>query len=204
MLLKINPQNPEGRKIKQVVQILEQGGIMIYPTDTVYGIGCDIFNQKAVERVCRIRGLKPEKARLSFICEDISQIASFAHQIDNQVFKLLKSYLPGPYTFVLKSNNKVPKLFKNRKKTIGVRVPGHPIVQALIQELGRPILSASLKSDDEISEYFTDPQDIFQDFHKLVDIVIDGGEGNNIPSTIIDCSDGEPEVLRQGGGEFFE
>lgn len=202
MLLRINPDNPEGRKIKQVAETLSKGGVIIYPTDTVYGLGCDIFNPKAVERICRLRGLKPEKAMLSFICKDISQIAEYAFQIDNDVFKALKRNLPGPFTFVLKSNNQVPKLFKNRKRSIGVRIPDNNIAQGIVQELGRPILSLSLKSDDEILEYFTDPIDIYDDFKKLVDIVIDGGVGANVPSTVVDCMSDDMFIIRQGAGEF--
>ncbi len=203
MLLKINPDNPEGRKISQVANILRDGGVIIYPTDTVYGLGCDIFNPKAVERICRLRGLKPEKAMLSFICKDISQIAEYAFQIDNDVFKTLKRNLPGPFTFVLKSNNQVPKLFKNRKRSIGVRIPDNRIAQAIVEDLGRPILSLSLKSDDEILEYFTDPIDIFDDFKKLTDVVIDGGIGANVPSTVVDCMGDEIIIIRQGAGELI-
>lgn len=203
MLLKINPDNPEGRKIRQVAETLENGGVIIYPTDTVYGLGCDIFNQKAVERICRLRGLKPEKAMLSFICADIRQVAEYAFQIENEVFKMLKRNLPGPFTFVLKSNNKVPKLFKNRKRSIGIRIPDNNIAQSIIQELGRPILSLSLKSDDEILEYFTDPLDIYDDFKKLVDIVVDGGVGSNEPSTVVDCMGDEIAILRQGARELI-
>lgn len=202
MFLKINPENPEGRKIKQVIDVLKEGGIIIYPTDTVYGLGCDIFNQKAVERICRLRGLQPEKAMLSFICHDLSQVSEFAFQIENNIFKVLKKNLPGPFTFVLKSNNQVPKLFKNRKRTIGVRIPNNKIVETIVGELGHPILSISLKSDDEILEYFTDPEDIYEDFKKLVDIVIDGGIGSNVPSTVVDCTDSEPVILREGAGQL--
>lgn len=202
MLLRINPDNPEGRKIKQVAETLSKGGVIIYPTDTVYGLGCDIFNPKAVEKICRLRGLKPEKAMLSFICKDISQVAEYAFQIDNDVFKALKRNLPGPFTFVLKSNNQVPKLFKNRKRSIGVRIPDNNIATGIVEELGRPILSLSLKSDDEILEYFTDPIDIYDDFKKLVDIVIDGGMGANVPSTVVDCMTDEMFIIRQGAGEF--
>jgi len=202
MLIKIHPDNPEGRKIRQVVDILEQGGVIIYPTDTVYGIGCDIFNTKAVDRICKIRGLDPTKARLSFICESISQVSDYTPPIENEVFRLMKQHLPGPFTFVLKSNNEVPKLFKNRKKTIGVRVPDNNIIQALVRELGRPILTASLKSDDEILEYFTDAFDIHEDFGKRVDAVIDGGIGGNVPSTVLDCTGDEVVVLREGAGEL--
>ncbi|MCI5083821.1 MAG: threonylcarbamoyl-AMP synthase [Saprospiraceae bacterium] len=203
MLLKINGENPEGRKIAQVVEHLEKGGIIIYPTDTVYGLGCDIFNKKAVEKICQIRGLKPEKARLSFICNDISQVSEFAAQIDNEVFRVMKRNLPGPFTFVLKSNNDVPKMFKNRKRTIGVRIPDNKIIHTLVSELGRPILTTSLKSDDEILEYFTDPIDIYEDYKKTVDIVIDGGVGGNVPSTVVDCTEGEPVVIREGAGQLI-
>lgn len=200
MLLKIHPDNPEGRKIAQAVETLQGGGVIIYPTDTVYGIGCDIFNDKAVDRICKLRGLDPVKARLSFICKDISQVAEFAQQIDNAVFRLMKKHLPGPFTFVLNSNNQVPKMFKNRKRTIGVRVPDNNICQALVEGLGRPILTASLKSDDEILEYFTDAEDIYEDFKNQVDLVIDGGIGRNQPSTVVDCTGDEPVVLREGAG----
>ncbi|MEM9887103.1 MAG: L-threonylcarbamoyladenylate synthase [Bacteroidota bacterium] len=202
MLLKIHPDNPEGRKINQVVETLKKGGIIIYPTDTVYGIGCDIFSHDAVNRICQIRGLDPVKARLSFICKDISQISEYAAPIDNEVFRLMKQHLPGPYTFVLKSNNQVPKLFKNRKKTIGVRIPDNTICQAIVATFGRPILTASLKSDDEILEYFTDPFDIYEDYRRQVDLVIDGGIGGNVPSTVVNCTSNEVEVLRHGAGEF--
>ena len=203
MLIDIHSENPNPRHIKQMVGILEQGGIIIYPTDTVYGIGCDIFQPKAVERICRLRKLDPKKARLSFICSDMKQIAEYAHQIDNEVFRLMKHNLPGAFTFVLRSNNKVPKLFKNKKRTIGVRIPDHAIVQALVEELGRPILTASLKSDDEILEYFTDAYDIHEDFGNLVDAVIDGGIGENVPSTVVDCTVFPPEILREGAGELI-
>ncbi len=203
MLLKINADNPEGRKISQVAERLAAGGIIIYPTDTVYGLGCDINNSQAVERICRLRGLEPEKAMLSFICKDISQIAEFTMPIENNVFRLMKKNLPGPFTFVLRSNNQVPKMFKNRKRTIGVRVPDHHIPVAIVEALGRPILTTSLKSDDEVLEYFTDPEDIYQDFQKLVDIVIDGGVCGNNPSTIVDCTGDLPEVIRKGAGDLM-
>ncbi|HMN89268.1 MAG TPA: L-threonylcarbamoyladenylate synthase [Saprospiraceae bacterium] len=202
MLLKINSDNPEQRKIQQVVDELTRGGIIIYPTDTVYGLGCDIANHQAVERICRLRGLEPEKAMLSFICKDISQIAEYTLPIDNQIFRLMKKNLPGAFTFVLPANNQVPKMFKNRKRTIGVRVPAHNIPLAIVATLGRPILTTSLRSDDEITEYFTDPEDIYQDFKKLTDIVIDGGLCGNEPSTIVDCTSGLPEIIRKGAGEL--
>ncbi|MDF1866607.1 MAG: L-threonylcarbamoyladenylate synthase [Saprospiraceae bacterium] len=202
MLLRINTENPEGRKISQVVDTLKKGGVIIYPTDTVYGLGCDIFNQKAVERICRLRKLDPKKAHLSFICNHISQISKYTQQIGNETFRLMKRNLPGPFTFILKSNNTVPKLFKNNKRTVGVRVPDNLIVRSIIEEMGHPLLTTSLKSDDEILEYFTDPIDIYDDYKKLVDIVIDGGIGGNVPSTLIDCTDSDFEILREGAGEL--
>lgn len=200
MLLKINADNPEGRKIQQVVETLRRGGIIIYPTDTVYGLGCDINNNDAVEKICRLRGLEAEKANLSFICKDISQISEYTLPIENQVFRIMKKNLPGPFTFVLKSNNAVPKMFKNRKRTVGVRIPRHNIPLAIVEELGRPILTTSLKSDDKLLEYFTDPFDIYEDFKKLVDIVIDAGNTGNIPSTVADCTGNEVVILREGVG----
>lgn len=200
MLLKINPDNPAGRKIQQVVEVLEKGGIIIYPTDTVYGLGCDINHSKAVEKICRLRGLDAKKAMLAMICKDISQISAFTTQIDNPIFRMLKKNLPGPFTFVLKAATSVPKMFKNRKKTIGVRVPNHHVPIAIVEALGRPILTTSLKSDDEILEYFTDPEDIYDDFKKIVDIVIDSGPGGNHPSTVVDCTDDKPVVIRLGAG----
>ena len=200
MLLKIHPENPSERKIKQVVDVLEKGGVIIYPTDTVYGLGCDIFNRKAVEKICQLRQLNPLKANLTFICENISQLAEYSAQLDTELFRLLKRNLPGQFTFILKGNNKIPKLFKNRKKTIGVRIPENAISQAIISNLGRPILSISLKSDDEILEYFTDPEEIYPDFKKLVDLVIDGGIGDNVPSTVVDCTSDEAIIIRQGKG----
>lgn len=202
MLLEIHPKNPDARKIQQAVKILEKGGIIIYPTDTVYGIGCDIFNQKAVDKICKLRGLNPVKARLSFICKDIAQIAEYAKQIDNEAFRLMKKNTPGPFTFVLNSNNDVPKMFKNKKRTIGVRVPDNNIVLELVEALGRPILTTSLKNDDEILEYFTDPIDIFDDFKNQVNLVIDGGIGGNVASTVVDCTKGEFDILREGAGEL--
>lgn len=202
MLLSINKDNPENRKIRQVVELLEKGGVIIYPTDTVYGLGCDIFQAKSIERICRIRNLDVSKANLSIICKDIAQLSRFAKHIDNTVFKILKRNTPGPFTFVLKSGNEIPKIFKNRRKTVGVRIPDNKIAQSIIEELGHPILSISLKSDDEILEYFTDPSEIHDDYQKLVDVVVDGGIGKNIPSAIIDCSDGSIDILREGEVEL--
>lgn len=204
MYISIHPETPEARKIKQVAEVLRDGGVIIYPTDTVYGIGCDINNYKAIERICRLRRLDPEKAMLAMICTDMSQVAAYAAQLDNHVFRMLKKYLPGPYTFILKGNNDVPKIFKNRKKTIGIRIPDNNIVMEIVKELGRPILTTSLKSDDEILEYFTDPLDIYDDFENLVELVIDGGNCGNVPSTLIDCTKDMPELIRAGAGEWYE
>jgi tRNA threonylcarbamoyl adenosine modification protein (Sua5/YciO/YrdC/YwlC family) len=198
MLLSINTENPESRKLRQVVQVLEKGGVIIYPTDTVYGLGCDIFQAKSIEKICRIRGMDVSKANLTIICKDIAQLSRYSKQIDNSIFKVLKKNAPGPFTFILKSGNEAPKIFKSRRKTIGIRIPDNNIAQSIIEELGHPILSISLKSDDEILEYFTDPSEIHDDYHKLVDLVIDGGAGKNIPSAIVDCSDGSIKILREG------
>lgn len=198
MLISINQDNPENRKIQQVIEVLQKGGVIIYPTDTIYGLGCDIFQTKAIERICRIRNLDASKANLTIICKDIAQVSKYTRQIDNSIFKILRKNLPGPFTFILKSGNEIPKIFTNRRKTIGIRIPGNKIVQAILEELGHPILSISLKSDDEVLEYFTDPTEIHDDFHNLVDLVVDGGPGKNIPSAVIDCSEGTVEVLREG------
>lgn len=197
----MHPENPEGRKLAQVVQTLQNGGIIIYPTDTIYGLGCDIFNRKAVERICRLRGLDPKKARLSFICDGISQVAEYTAQIDNDIFRLMKQSLPGPYTFILKASHQVPKIIQSRRSTIGVRVPDNNIPLSIVRELGRPILTTSLKNEDEVLEYFTEVEDFYPDFEKLVDIVIDGGPGGNIPSTVINCTTSPPELIREGAGQ---
>lgn len=202
MLVRINPDNPEGRKIKQVVEVLEKGGIIIYPTDTVYAFGCDMTNKKAVDRLARLRGKDPNQALFSIICQDISQVSDYTALINNEVFRVMKHNLPGPFTFILQANNRLPKLLKNRKETIGIRIPNNNIAQQLITALGRPIISASLKSDDAITEYYTDPEDIYDDHRKLVDIVIDGGPGGNTPSTIIDCTSEVPVLDREGAGQL--
>ena len=198
MLVSINADNPQGRLIQQMVDILEDGGVLIYPTDTVYGIGCDITNKNAVERVARIRGLDPAKAMFSFICQDISQVTEYSKTINNGVFRVMKHNLPGPFTFILNSNNKTPKILKNRKETIGVRIIDNNIVDALVRGLGRPILTASVKADDEVTEYYTDPHEIYEKYGKLVDAVIDGGMGGTVASTVIICTGTEPELYREG------
>jgi tRNA threonylcarbamoyl adenosine modification protein (Sua5/YciO/YrdC/YwlC family) len=204
MYVEIDPHNIDERKIKQAVKVLQDGGVLIYPTDTVYGIGCDITQQKAVEKVCRIRRLDPERAMLAMICKDMSQVSEYVAQMDTSLFRLLKKYLPGAFTFILKADGSVPKLFKNRKKTVGVRIPDNKIILRIVEELGRPILTTSLKSDDEILEYFTEPYEIYQDFENQVDMVIDGGMGGNVPSTLVDCTGDYPEVIRHGAGEWLE
>ena len=202
MHLRISPDNIEWHKIEQVAKILDQGGIIIYPTDTIYGLGCDITNQKAIQRICQLRNLDYKTANLSFICKDIGQIASYTKPISNQLFRTLKKNLPGPFTFILPSNNEVPKMFKNKKRTIGVRVPDHPVPLAIVEALGRPILTTSLRSDDEILEYFSDPADIYEDFKDRVAVFIDSGYGGNMPSTVVDGTGNELEIIREGMGEL--
>lgn len=202
LLLEIHPENPSPRKIEQVIKVLEKGGVIIYPTDTVYAFGCDIQNQKAIKQICRLRNLDPKKANLTFICKDISQLASYATQLDNDVFKTLRRNTPGPFTFILKANKEVPRIFSNRKKTVGVRIPENKIAVAIIEALDRPILSISLKNDDEILEYFTNPSEIYDDYAKQVDMIIDGGPGKNQPSTVVDATSREVEIIRNGIGEL--
>ena len=202
MLLKIHSENPYSRNLKKVVECLQSGGVIISPTDTIYGIGCDIYNHDAVERVSRIKGIKPEYSNFSFICYDFSHLSDFTKPLDNNVFKVMRKALPGPFTFVLKANSNVPKLFKSKKKTVGIRIPNNSICRAIVKELGHPILSTSLHDEDKIIDYITDPEIIEEKFGKEVDIVIDGGIGNNRPSTVIDCSDGNLKVLREGAGDI--
>ncbi|MFA5330004.1 MAG: L-threonylcarbamoyladenylate synthase [Prolixibacteraceae bacterium] len=202
MLLKIYPENPNPKDIRQVVEVLRSGGIIVYPTDTVYGLGCDITNAKAVEMVARYKGVKVEKSNFSFVCSDLSHLSDFTRPVSNQVFKLLKHYLPGPFTFILNANNNVPKYFKGKKKTIGIRIPDHSIIIEIVRELGNPIMSTSIRDEDEIIEYSTDPELIHEKFKDIADLVIDGGYGDNIPSTIIDCTEEIPVIVRQGKGVF--
>ena len=202
MLIQIHPDNPGARQVAQVVDILKTGGIIIYPTDTVYGLGCDIYNQKAIERVARIKGIKPEKANFSIICSDLSHISDFTRHLNNNTFRLMKHYLPGPFTFIVPANNSLPKLFKNKKKTIGIRVPEHNIPLEIVRVLGNPILTTSIHDSDEVLDYTTDPELIHENFQNQVDAVIAGGFGNNVPSTILDCTSDEIEIVRQGLGEF--
>lgn len=183
-----------------IIDTLKKGGVIIYPTDTIYGLGCDINNAKAIERVCRIKGIKPDKAQLSFVCADLSHLSAYAKPVTNAVFRLLKEHLPGPYTFILEASKQVPKILKHKKDTIGLRVPDNVIAINLVEALGNPILSASLPGD--MVEEYTDPEIIYEKYQNLVDIVIDGGIGGFVPSTIVDCTGSDPTVLREGAGEW--
>ena len=200
MLLHIHPQNPQPRLVKQVVECLKEGGIIAYPTDTIYGLGCDIFQHKAIERICKIKNVDPQKAQLSFICRDLSNLSDYTKSIDTPLYRMLKNYLPGPYTFILPASKLVPKMLQSKKSTIGLRVPDNTICQHILNELGNPILSASLPGD--MVEEYTDPEIIFEKFEHLVDLVIDGGIGGMVPSTVVDCTTNEWTVLRQGLGEW--
>jgi tRNA threonylcarbamoyl adenosine modification protein (Sua5/YciO/YrdC/YwlC family) len=199
--IKIYENNPNEVTIKKVVEVLKNGGLVIYPTDTVYGLGCDITNTKALERIAKIKGVKLEKANFSFICSDLSHISDYIKQIDTSTFKILKRALPGPYTFILPGNNNLPKEFK-KKTTVGIRVPDNAIALEIVRQLGNPIVSTSIHDEDEVLEYSTDPELIFEKWQNLVDLVIDGGYGDNIGSTIIDLSGFEPVVIREGKGSL--
>ncbi len=199
-LLRIHPENPQQRLMDQAVKKLREGGILIYPTDTVYAIGCDIKNHRAIERLCQIKGIKLKNANFSIICNDLSHLSEYTKQIDNSVFKLMKKALPGPYTFILKASMLVPKILHHSKRTIGIRVPENRIPQDLVHQLGNPIITASLKQDDDILEYPTDPELIYEQFNKQVDLVIDGGYGQAWASTVIDATDYPVEVVREGLG----
>ncbi len=200
MLLRIHPVDPQPRLIRQVVEILRSGGIIIYPTDTIYGIGCDILQADAIERICRLKGIDSHKANLSFICNDLSHLSEYTKPISTPTFRLLKEHLPGPYTFILPASKLVPKILQSKKSTIGLRIPDNPIAMALVRELDRPILSTSLPGEQV--EDTTDPDVMYENFGKQVDAVIDGGIGGMIPSTVVDCSTDLPEVIREGAGQW--
>ncbi len=199
-LIKIYPDNPNEKAIEEVVAVLRKGGLVIYPTDTVYGLGCDITNQKALNRLAKLKGIKLDKARWSFVCHDLSNLSDYVRQIDSWVFKILKKCLPGAFTFVLPSNNRLSGAFKKRK-TVGIRVPDNSICQAIVERLGNPLVNTSIHDEDEIIEYTTDPELIYEKWEKLVDVVIDGGYGGNIPSTVVDFSNDEIDILREGKGD---
>jgi tRNA threonylcarbamoyl adenosine modification protein (Sua5/YciO/YrdC/YwlC family) len=200
MLLHIHPDNPQPRLIKQLVECLKDGGVIIYPTDTIYGLGCDIMQHKGVERICKIKNIDPAKAQLSFICKDLSHLSDYTKSIDTPLYRMLKSYLPGPYTFILPASKQVPKILQSKKSTVGLRVPANNICKHILEELGNPILSASLPGD--MLEEYTDPEVIHEKFIDKVDFVIDGGIGGIIPSTIVDCTTSEWTITRQGLGEW--
>lgn len=200
-LIRIYEENPNPKQISRVVEALRDGALIIYPTDTIYGLGCDITNTAALEKIAQVRGVKLEKANFSFICEDLSNLSDYVRQIDTQTFKILKRCLPGPYTFVLPGNNNLPSVFK-KKKTVGIRVPDNNICRALVAGLGNPIVSTSIRDDDEVIEYTTDPELILEKWDHIVDFVIDGGYGDNTPSTVIDLTTAEPEVIREGKGSI--
>lgn len=200
MLIKIYPENPNTKEVQKAAEILRNGGVIIYPTDTVYGMGCSINKPNAVQRIARLRGINLNKANFSFIFYDLSHISNYTKHIPNDVFKMMKRNLPGPFTFVLESNNNVPKIFKSHKKTVGIRIPDNSIIREIVRELGNPILSSSIHDEDDIIEYTTDPELIHEKYADLVDAVIDGGYGDNEASTVIDCSKEEFEILRQGKG----
>ena len=202
MLIKIYPENPNHKAIDQLVEVLKKGGVIIYATDTVYGIGCDITNQKAIERICKLRGIKPEKANFSFICSDLRHISDYIKPIDTTVFRVLKKALPGPFTFIFNANNNVPKLLSSNKKTVGIRVPDNAIAREIVLRLGNPILSTSIHDDDEVIEYSTDPELIHEKYEDKVDLIVDGGYGDNEPSTVVDCTSGDFEIIRQGKGDL--
>ncbi|MBC7687349.1 MAG: threonylcarbamoyl-AMP synthase [Aquabacterium sp.] len=200
MLIKIHPEDPQPRLIKQVVECLKDGGVIIYPTDTIYGLGCDIMQQKAIERICLIKNINPQKAQLSFICRDLSHLSDYTKSIDTPLYRMLKNYLPGPYTFILPASKLVPKILQSKKSTIGLRVPNNVICHHILDALGNPILSTSLPG--EMVEDNTDPEIIFEKFEHLVDFVIDGGIGGMVPSTMVDCTSDDWNIIRQGLGEW--
>tara|TARA_R110002111_G_scaffold35253_2_gene69353 strand:+ start:992 stop:1606 length:615 start_codon:yes stop_codon:yes gene_type:complete len=202
MLLKLYDNNTNPKDLKRISECLQAGGVIIYPTDTIYAIGCDINNRSAIERVARIKGVKVDKANFSFVFYDLSHISEYTKQFDSATFKLLKRNLPGAFTFILEANNSIPKLFKNKKRTLGIRIPDNAICRSIVQHFGNPIISTSVHDEDEVIEYTTDPELIYEKYQDQVDIVIDGGFGNNEASTVVDLTNGYPEIIRQGVGEL--
>jgi tRNA threonylcarbamoyl adenosine modification protein (Sua5/YciO/YrdC/YwlC family) len=202
MFLTVHPKNPQDRNIQTITECLLSGGIIIYPTDTIYGLGCDIFQHRAIERICRIKQIDPAKAQLSFVCYDLSDLSTYTKSISTPLYRILKNHLPGPYTFILPASKEVPKILKSRKNSIGLRVPDNLIARTIVQRLGHPVLSTSLPG--ELVEEYTDPEIIYDHFKNQVDIVIDGGPGNMVPSTIIDYTSGQAELLRMGAGAWEE
>lgn len=204
MLLRIYEENPNEKSIQQVVDVLQRGGVIIYPTDTVYGLGCDINNHKAIEKICEIRGIRPDKANLSFICYDLTDISQYTKPFNTAIFRILKKALPGPFTFIFNASNQVPKLLSSKKKTVGIRVPDNQIARDIVRILGNPIVSTSIHDEDEILEYSTDPELIYEKYGDLVDLVIDGGYGDHVASTVVDLTSGDFEIVREGKGNLEE
>jgi tRNA threonylcarbamoyl adenosine modification protein (Sua5/YciO/YrdC/YwlC family) len=202
MLLKIYDKDPSEKNIRQTAQVLSNGGVVIFPTDTIYAIGCNIYSPRAHDRIARIKGLNPKNANFSFLFYDLSHLSEYTRPISNEVYKMMKRMLPGPYTFILNANSNVPKILGIKKKTVGIRIPDNPILLELLKELGQPIMSTSVHDDDEVLEYITDPELIHEKYQDLVDLVVDGGHGDNIPSTIIDCTGEEIVIVREGKGEI--
>ncbi len=200
MLVRIYPENPDEKRLLQAVEILKSGGLVIFPTDSVYSIGCDLNNHRAIEELAKLKGIAPEKANFSIVCYDLSQLSEYSKPLENSVYKLMKRALPGPYTFILNASGNVPKIFKSKKKTIGIRVPDNNVARELVRLLGGPLAATSVHDDDEVMEYITDPELIHEKYEEKVGMVIDGGFGNLEASTIIDCTSGEPEVIREGIG----
>lgn len=200
MLIKLHPEDPQPRHVKTIIECLLDGGVIVYPTDTIYGLGCDIFKPKAIEKICRIKNIDPAKAQLSFVCSDLSDLSKYTRSISTPLYRLLKNYLPGPYTFILPASKEVPKILQSKKNTIGLRIPDNKIANTIVDQLDHPLLSASLPG--EMVEEYTDPELIYENFKKLVDIVIDGGIGGMEPSTVVDCTSEPYQILRQGLGEF--
>jgi tRNA threonylcarbamoyl adenosine modification protein (Sua5/YciO/YrdC/YwlC family) len=203
-LIRIHPKNPEMHKVRQVVQCLANGGVIIYPTDTVYGIGCSLYSPRAIEKICRLKGVKPDKMHLSFICYDLSELSHYAKHVSNPAFRMMKKALPGPFTFILESSGKVPKIFDVKKKQVGIRVPDHHVPRLIVQALGNPLLTTSVKDDDEMIEYMTDPELIWEKYQHTVDMVIDSGYGGIVPSTVVSCLDDSFEVIREGAGDIAQ
>jgi tRNA threonylcarbamoyl adenosine modification protein (Sua5/YciO/YrdC/YwlC family) len=203
VFLEINSENPDDRLIQQVVQKLQKGGIIIYPTDTVYALGCNLMDKRAIEKLAKLKGLKPKKANFSLMCYDLSTLSDYTKYIDRPTYKILNKNLPGPFTFILNASSKIPKLFDSNKKTVGIRIPDNEIVRKIVERLGNPLVTTSIHDDDEIIEYTTDPYAINENWEGKVDIIIDGGYGKNEPSTVVDCSDDDIEIVRQGIGELL-
>ncbi len=203
MYLRIYPENPAPRHIKMLAEVLQKGEVIIFPTDTIYAMGCDLYHPKAIEKIEKIKGIKKGKANLSLLVKDLSMLSNYVRPIDNSIFRLIKKNTPGPFTFILNANNQVPKLFQSKKKTVGVRIPANNILLALIEELGSPLVTTSLHDEDTIKTYPTDPELIYENFSHLIDYVVDGGYGSNKASTVVDCTSGEAEIIRQGQGELF-